>query len=195
MSDPSINNQEELLKNVAEGDELAFARLMKQYANLLATFVYRLTKNRELTEEIVQDTFLKIWQTRESLAEVQNFTTFLYVISRNRALNALRTMIREKKRMMTWEQQQPVSDHVSSEYSPDEKFSLLEKAIDQLPPQQKEAWLLSRREGLKYTEIATLMDLSRETVKKYIRYASLSITRYFEDHIHLVLSAVILIGL
>ena len=193
MRDQATNSEDELLRDVARGDEIAFARLMQKYANLLATFVYRLTKNREQTEEIVQDTFIKIWQTRESLADVQNFTTYLYVISRNRALNALRAMIRERKRMLHIQQEITIVSETPSDNSSDEKYSLLEKAISQVPPQQREAWLLSRREGLKYAEIASRMNLSRETVKKYIQYASQSITRYFEDNIHLALYALLFI--
>lgn len=193
MRDQATNSEDELLRDVARGDEIAFARLMQKYANLLATFVYRLTKNREQTEEIVQDTFIKIWQTRESLADVQNFTTYLYVISRNRALNALRAMIRERKRMLHIQQEITIVSETPSDNSSDEKYSLLEKAISQVPPQQREAWLLSRREGLKYAEIASRMNLSRETVKKYIQYASQSITRYLEDNIHLALYALLFI--
>jgi len=193
VRDQATNSEDELLRDVARGDEIAFARLMQKYANLLATFVYRLTKNREQTEEIVQDTFIKIWQTRESLADVQNFTTYLYVISRNRALNALRAMIRERKRMLHIQQEITIVSETPSDNSSDEKYSLLEKAISQVPPQQREAWLLSRREGLKYAEIASRMNLSRETVKKYIQYASQSITRYFEDNIHLALYALLFI--
>lgn len=192
MIDQATNSENELLRNVARGDEIAFASLMHKYANLLATYVFRLTKNYEQTEEIVQDTFLKIWQTRESLTDVQNFSAYIYVISRNRALNALRAMLREKKRMLSLQQELTTTYETPSDNS-DEKYSLLEKAISQLPPQQREAWLLSRREGLKYAEIASRMNLSRETVKKYIQYASQSITRYFEDNIHLALYALLFI--
>ncbi len=176
-----------MLGLVAQGDEIAFGKLMQQYANLLASHIFRLTHHREQTEEIVQDVFLKIWQTRESLAEVRNFRTYLYVISRNQAMNALRSLIREKKRQEQWEK---TSDHFHDDESiadEERQYSLVEQAIAQLPAQQQKVWLLSRRNGMKYSEIACCMELSEETVKKYIQYANQSIIRYVEDHIGLAL--------
>ncbi len=180
-----------LLRQVAMGDESAFTQLMHQYTNLLASHIFRLTHHREQTEEIVQDVFLRIWQTRESLAAVKNFRTYLYVVSRNKALNALRSMIRERNRQRQWEQTElPIQEDEAGEEK-EKQFSLLEEAIAQLPAQQQKAWLLSRREGLKYREIAKEMGLSEETVKKYIQYGSQAITRYVEAHIGIALIGII----
>jgi RNA polymerase sigma-70 factor (family 1) len=180
-----------LLRQVAMGDEAAFTKLMQEYTNLLASHIFRLTHHREQTEEIVQDVFLKIWQTRESLAEIKNFRTYLYVISRNQALNSLRSMIRERNRHKQWEQVALTTVDEDDKNEKEKHFSLLEEAITQLPAQQQRAWLLSRREGLKHREIAKEMELSEETVKKYIQYASQSITCYVETHVGITLLGII----
>lgn len=185
-------NERDLLQQVAQGDEAAFGRLMQQYTNLLASHIFRLTHSREQTEEIVQDVFLRIWQVREGLMDVQNFRTYLYVISRNQALNAIRSLIREKRRLEKWQRTMDQSGGWEPDTTDDLPYSLLEKAIAQVPPQQQEAWLLSRRQGLKYKEIARRMQLSEETVKKYIRYASLSISRYMESHLGYILLGIVI---
>ena len=185
-------NERDLLQQVAQGDEAAFGRLMQQYTNLLASHIFRLTHSREQTEEIVQDVFLRIWQVREGLMDVQNFRTYLYVISRNQALNAIRSLIREKRRLEKWQRTMDRSGEYEPDITDDLPYSLLEKAIAQVPPQQQEAWLLSRRQGLKYKEIARRMQLSEETVKKYIRYASLSISRYMESHLGYILLGIVI---
>lgn len=185
-------NERDLLQQVAQGDEAAFGRLMQQYTNLLASHIFRLTHSREQTEEIVQDVFLRIWQVREGLMDVQNFRTYLYVISRNQALNAIRSLIREKRRLEKWQRTMDQSGEYEPDTTDDLRYSLLEKAIAQVPPQQQQAWLLSRRQGLKYKEIARRMQLSEETVKKYIRYASLSISQYMESHLGYILLGIII---
>jgi RNA polymerase sigma-70 factor (ECF subfamily) len=74
---------------VAAGNEQAFTELFHRWQSFLATHIYRITESRELAEEIVQDVFLKIWQTRETLSEIQSFKSFLLVVSKNHALNVI----------------------------------------------------------------------------------------------------------
>jgi len=179
-----------LIQQVAEGNETAFRKLVHQYADVLGSHIYRITHDREQSKEIVQDVFLKIWQTRESLIAVRNFRTYLYVVSRNQALNAIRSVIRERIRRKKWEQSIFTEAVDEDEKTREQQLTLIDKAISALPAQQQKAWLLSRREGLRYKDIAKQMNLSPETVKKYIQYASLAITRYIETH-----TGIILIGL
>jgi RNA polymerase sigma-70 factor (family 1) len=181
-----------LLQQVAEGNEKAFRRLVEQYADLLGAHIYRVTHSREATEEIVQDIFLKIWMTRESLAQVRNFRTYLYVISRNQALNALRSILREKKHQSLYEQSLTAGETEDEVKEKEAQISYLDQAIAQLPPQQQKAWLLSRRERMKYADIAREMNVSTETVKKHIQLASLSIMKYLESHLGILLIGILL---
>jgi RNA polymerase sigma-70 factor (family 1) len=187
----TAHNETNLLELIAEGDEKAFRQLVHQYADLLGSHIYRITHSREQTEEIVQDVFLKIWMTRESLSDVRNFRTYLYVISRNHALNALQSLIREKTKQKEW--QKSVLSVASSDDNLDtERLSLLDQAIAQLPAQQQKAWILSRQERMKYHEIAKEMGLTQETVRKYVKLASISITKYMETHIGMLLLGIFL---
>ncbi|MRG43902.1 RNA polymerase sigma-70 factor [Chitinophaga sp. SYP-B3965] len=187
-----VDISEPLLQQVSEGSESAFRKLFHQYADHLHTYIWQLTKSKELSEEVVQDIFLQIWMARETLSGIRNFRTYLFVITRNHALNALKKITRERKRQDEWEQ----TLHMEWEAEDIEAgLSIVEEAIEQLPAQQQKAWLLSRKQGKKYQEIAEEMNLSRETVKKYIQYATQSITQYVIRHPDLLLLILLLSGL
>ncbi len=179
----------QLLMQVASGNEFAFRKLFNLYHQQLGTYIFRITDSMEMAEEVVQDVFLKIWIKREALAQVENFNAYLFVISKNHALNCLRKQAKEWLLKKEWDNY--VDTTVSVEDSEiSNYYSLLDEAIDQLPPQQQKIFLLSRHERLKYTEIADRVDLSKETVKKYLQIATHSIKAYMQTK--LVLPGIIL---
>lgn len=184
MPDHSSYCEQDLLLQVSNGNEPAFAKLFNQYHHQLAVYIFQLTGSRELAEEVVQDVFLKIWNDRASLAEIRNFNTWIYVISRNQALNALRKLVNEKLKLEQWISAQPSLEEETSLYD-DRNLHLAEQAINQLSPQQKKVFLLSRVRKMKYKEIAGELNLSRETVKSYLKNASNSIIRFVNTHSHL----------
>ncbi len=167
----------DLLLQTSKGDESAFRELFDVYQPLLLSFVFRITKNRVTTEEIVQDIFLKIWMTRESLAGIQSFKNYLFIVSRNQALNLIDKERRARNRQSAYEK-----EVTGNHDAPEEKmYHLIDEAIDRLPGQQKTAWLLSRHEGLTYAEIAEQMGLSAKTVKNYIAIATDSMKSYLSE--------------
>lgn len=183
-----------LLLRIAEGDERAFQHLVHLYTPLLASYILKLTKSREKAQEVVQDIFMQMWISRESLREVDNFRRYLFVASRNHALNAIRSMLREEKRRLKWLQDQPslINNAPTQDYSP--YVSIVEEAVQQLPEQQQKVWILCRIKGKKYHEAAMEMGLSRETVKKYLQYAQASITKHVRRQIVILLTGLLLEG-
>ncbi|SEK39671.1 RNA polymerase sigma-70 factor, ECF subfamily [Chitinophaga rupis] len=174
-----------LLPLVAAGSEKAFRQLFHLYADLLHTYIQSITKSSELAEEVVQDIFLQIWISRETLHNIRNFRSYLFVISRNHALNIIKQLIRENRRIKQWEESKALhadSDPEHLEY----RLSLIEEAVRRLPPQQQKVWVMSRKQGMKYSEIAVATSLSRETVKKYLQYATSSIMQYVASRIDLL---------
>ncbi|HEY8957766.1 RNA polymerase sigma factor [Chitinophaga sp.] len=162
----------ELLAQVANGNEKAFEYLITRFSDILGTYIFKLTHSKEVTEEVVQDVFLKIWNTRYKLPDVSNFRGWLYIVSKNQAISVLRKAIRERagKELITYN----LWNEEDNSWE-DEKLSAIEKAIAQLPPQQKKVFILSRHEGLSHKEIAAQMHISTETVKKYLQIATQSI--------------------
>lgn len=189
MPELTVFQESELIQEVVLGNENAFGQLFTMYNQRLGTYIFRLTDSRELAEEIVQDVFLKIWMNRETLAGVKNFKAYLFVISKNHALNCLKKVIKVRAIQEIWETEAIDLLVVTEEEKNDSYYSLLDEAIDHLPPQQQKVYLLSRQERLKYAEIAEQLNLSRETVKKYLQIAITSIT----SHVRANMDAIILL--
>ncbi len=181
MSDQPINCDKNLCLQVSLGNEQAFKQLFNTYHQQLGAYILRLTNSTELAEEIVLDVFLKIWMNRKTLREVQNFKAYLFVVSKNHTLNALKKVIKE--RLLQKEPEEHYTKQVLAEVDLNQYYSLLDEAIDHLPPQQQKIYLLSRHKRLKYSEIAEKLGLSHETVKKYLQIATASITTYINANL------------
>ncbi len=179
MSYQNAGDERELLRSASIGDERAFRILFYRYHRLLGTHIVRITKSAEVAEEVVQDVFLKIWLNRETLDEIENFRAYLYVAGKNHALNLLKKAAKE--RAVSIESARLLVENFGTEDAEQREYDdLMDEAIDHLPPQQQKVYLLSRHEQLKYKEIAARLDLSTETVKKYLQLATESITRHLK---------------
>lgn len=176
MSRIDINSENELLRKASEGNEQAFKQLFLKYHNSLGLHIFRITNSMVVAEEIVQDVFLKIWMSREALAGVHNFKAYLFVISKNHTLNCLRKLTKERQQRQLFEE--TIIRELTPESNVNIYHSLLDDAIDQLPPQQQLVYILSRHNRLKYIEVANRLNISHESVKKYLQIATSSITSY-----------------
>ncbi|GEP97600.1 RNA polymerase sigma factor [Chitinophaga cymbidii] len=185
MPGKETNNERELLVKIAEGNESAFRELMHVYQPLLLTYVFQLTKSVSNAEEIVQDVFLKIWMGREALADVQRFKGYLFIVCRNYALDQLRKIARERELAARWESEQAQLDKYppADTETPAAIFTLLDEAVNRLPPQQQKVYLLARRDGLPHAEIARQTGLSVLTVKKYMKLAIAAITAFIRARV------------
>jgi RNA polymerase sigma-70 factor (ECF subfamily) len=186
------SDEKELLVQVAQGNEFAFRRLFSAYHQRLGVHILRITHSAELAEEVVQDVFLKIWMTREALIHIDNFKAYLFVLSKNHALNCLRKVAREQMQLKELEETRIVPFNAELQET-DHYYNLIDEAIDQLPPQQQKVYLMSRHSRLKYHEIAEELELSRETVKKYLQIATTSIKDYVQEHMEVITFVMVLI--
>ena len=164
---------------VAAGNEMAFKQLFLKYHQQLGAHIFRITNSMDLAEEIVQDVFLKIWINRDALSGVHNFKAYLFVISKNHTLNCLRKLSRERHHLNICEEKYMMSLTADSEDS-NSYHTILDQAIDRLPPQQQRVYLLSRHERLRYAEVANRMNISHESVKKYLSIANASIIAFLK---------------
>lgn len=178
------SDEQNLLHLVAEGDEKAFRSLFEKHHPKLGGYVFRLTNSYELTQEIVQDAFLKIWSNRHTLREISNFDAYLFTIARNHTFNVLKQIAREQVRKKAWEQTQETELSVLAEElgSYKETSAIIQKAIEQLPPRQKDVFTLSREEGLTHEQISERLGIALETVKKHMVLALKAIRAYVSTH-------------
>jgi len=176
----SLALERELLAKIAVRDELAFSTIYYQYHKKIYTFSLRLLKSKQLAEEVVQESFLKIWLMGDALIKISNIEAYLVTLARNRSLDALRKQQRAAKAGFTtaklW-----TEEHNETEESIilNDTKELLQAGIELLPPQQKMVYQLCHQEGLKYEEAAEKLNLSPLTVKTHMQHA----LRFLRAHI------------
>jgi RNA polymerase sigma-70 factor (ECF subfamily) len=180
----ALSNEKELLYRVSSGDERAFKEVFVAYYSPLSEYVLMLTKCSATTDEIVQDIFLKVWQNRTTLAGIEKFSGYLFILTKNYTLNALRKLLNDEKRKQKWTMDQ---DEVTVSLNLDDGFQcesnyevVLRQAVESLPPQQRSVFTM-RMQGHKNHEIALKMDISPDSVKKYQQYALSRIKKYVKS--------------
>ncbi|WPU93198.1 sigma-70 family RNA polymerase sigma factor [Mucilaginibacter sabulilitoris] len=178
----SIHNEAELLNGIARDDEKSFAELFYGYHQSLGEYVFLVTDSREMAKEIIQNVFIKIWEIRTTLPEIKNFSSWLFITTRNFTLNAIRATVREQHRKKTFQLQLPQEE---TEPSPDHNYDqfepIIEQAIAQLPPQQKRVFVL-KQQGCKNADIANELGISPQSVIKYQQIAIKAISRFVKAH-------------
>lgn len=181
----SKNDVSSLLQLVAKGDEAAFSHFFDLYRPNIYTTVLRITKDEWLTEEILQDTFVKTWISRAVLPEIENIENWLYKIARNVTYTALKRSFREKQNFNQMAKDSITLFYPEGDYQEKaEHFhSLLEVAISRLPPKQQETFRLIKQSGLKREQVAAKLNVSGETVKWNLDQAMRSVRAYCTAHI------------
>ena len=179
----SATNENELIDGVLHGDEKAFRQLFDHYWSSIFSVAFSLTRSTVLSEEIVQDVFLKIWLKREQLATVNNFRGYLFAIAKNHIYNELRKKTYEQPFVDYLEQQ-----FVETSALPEQNVLVAEtrqlvyKALDKLPRQQRVVFELSRNNGLDHQKIAEKLGISRLTVKSHMTKALQTIRQFIQMH-------------
>jgi RNA polymerase sigma-70 factor (ECF subfamily) len=178
------HTEKELLIGVAAGNEEAFSRLVNLYRNKVFSHALTFVKSYEEAEEITQDIFVKVWVNRHRLPEVKDFKNYLFILGRNHLVSAIR------KKVMDTTANDDEEDIPGTLLLPDhqveykETYRHLINGLEQLPPQQKAVFTLSRMENLSHAEIAERLGISKRTVKfhlvqalnflrEYLRYPGL----------------------
>lgn len=181
MPDENLNNEKLLLLRIADGDEVAFTALYRLYVPRLASFLNGLTHAPEVTDELIQETFLQVWLHRDKLPQVEQPKAWVFRIAANITYNFLKRKLVEKKVICKLA-------HSDNKYSKaaDEKLYLnqllntLKEAVDQLTPQRKRIYQLSREKDMTIPEIAAMMQLSNSTVKNTL----VTSLKQIRDYLH-----------
>jgi RNA polymerase sigma-70 factor (ECF subfamily) len=170
-----------LLLQIAEGNEKAFAVLVERKWNNIYLQALTYLKSTQAAQDMVQDVFIKIWQNRKKLPDIESFDSFLFIIARNQIISALRkkTLFPLGPDDLEIEEKNYLPDMALSQKN---LAALIARAIDLLPQQQKKAYLLSRDQGLSHEEIAATMQVSKEAAKKNICRALNFLRTYLKTH-------------
>jgi RNA polymerase sigma-70 factor (ECF subfamily) len=189
-----LQNERLLLQQVAESNEHAFAVLFDHYRPNLYTTALRITGSTWAAEEIVQDTFLKVWLHRQNLNGIENFTGWLFTIAENLTYNVFKRWQRERKQAIELTQQDlPLFQNNSDQVVQEKDYqSILHTAILRLPNKQRQTYKLIKQEGMKREDAANTLQVSPETVKWNLEQAMRSIRAFCMAHLENMSSILIL---
>lgn len=165
------------VKKLKEGNKTEFEKIYYEFFDVLFALSFQYTLNRTISEEIVQDSFLRLWEIKNGLADDTNIKNFLYIITKNNCLNYLRNQqtawkyinhVKEKEYFyltkLLYE-----DDNNYVEFA--ELMNSVSEAIEKLPEEQKATFKLNRLNGMKYKEIADQLQISIKTVESRISKA------------------------
>lgn len=154
-------------QKMQENDENALAELYKYYHRKLMLFAKSIVRNAELAEEAVEDVFIKLWRNRASVTQIKNLNVYLYSAVKNASLNILS----QKAKQLIVAPFDFLEIELKNELdNPDELLITSEmmrrmhNAIDALPPKCKMIFRLIREDGLKYKEVAEILNISVNTI-------------------------------
>lgn len=191
MAQNSNMDEKKLLFELSQGSELAFTTVYNQYKNIVYSTALRITKSKILSEEAVQDIFLKIWQNRESVAEIDHFENYIYIISRNHLFNSIKKIARETN--FASEINLKDASFIDTDTSiKDEQYNtILNQIVEQLPPQQQKVYKMAKLDGLSHQKIGESLGISTDTVKKHmaqaLKFIRLKISPYMNMFMTLLL--------
>ena len=188
MDNQLIYSDEDLIKRFQDGDEQAYVELVNRYRDRLMNFVYRFTSDSEQSEDIVQETLIKLYTHKHYYKKIAKFSTWIYTIAANFAKTELR---KKKNRKITNLSQmssdekdydlpsvQPDADQlIESEYL--EKR--IQSAINTLPLHFKTVIVLRDVQELSYDEISNIVEVPLGTVKSRINRARLQLQKELKD--------------
>ncbi len=159
-----------LMERVKAGDLVAFNQIVDKYKDRLMNVIFRMVQGTEEAEDIVQETFLRVYQHRDSFDFRHCFSTWLYTI----ALNLARNELRKRKRFKFFDifDMQGKEGEIAVEMElPSNLPQVLEKALESLPEKYKTAFVLRDIQELPYEEVAQIMNIPLGTVKSRVNRA------------------------
>lgn len=173
--------QRHLLEQIAEGSEEAFSTLFRQVVPLLQPSVFKILNSEEGMQEVIQETFIRIWLHRDKLPGLEKPLHWIFRIASNESYTWLRNQAIRRKYTEGYaerlaEQPSYVSDADVSGFR--ETNLLVYQAVARLSPQRKLIYQMSRNEGLKPSEIAEKLNLSPSYVRNTLAVALQSIREY-----------------
>lgn len=179
ISEPFYED-EYLLSLLKQGSQDAFTQIYNKYYSMLYSLSYRYLQDKELSEDVVQQVYLRLWESRSSFCIAVSLKNYLYTMTKNHLLNIIRDknvfIVRQYENI---QQQDDVADDSLQEKMEEErKVDCFYRAVRQLPDSKREICLLKIRGGLNNQEIADRLNMPVSTVKNYYTQ-SIRLLKYY----------------
>lgn len=193
MQDNSLD-EKDLVTLLKQGDEAAFESLYHLYSKRLMGFLIKSVKSGTLASELLQDTFIKIWQGRENIDPEQSFRSYLFRVSENVVFDFFRKAARDKAlRAILMNSACEEYSHVEETLCIKENAQIINDLINRLPPKRREVFQLIKMEDRTYNEVSHTLSISPSTISDHIVKATKFIRQHLDDAKVVALDILILI--
>lgn len=185
MTNKLLNKEKELLLQIADGDEQAFASLFSHYYEELTPFLRRYTDSWADTKEVLQQTFIRVWLSRDKLPDIHHFHAWIFKVASREYLRYVKQKVRHSRHTTIPDGSE--STVFSGFFTPQEQMQtgelrkLIQEAVESLPAQRKLIFRLSREEGMKISEIAGHLSVSPNTVKNALTTALRQVREFLAE--------------
>lgn len=175
--------QKSLIIRLKQGDEQAFNDLYSAYSKPMYLKILKMVKSKDITDELVQELFIKIWDNRSKIDTEKSFQSFIYTIAQNMVYNYFRKVASDNNLIESLLLRNTYHELNAEELLlKKESALLLQQAIDQLSPQRRQAFNLCKIEGKSYEEASQLMGVSVATINSHITQSLQVIRAYILKH-------------
>ncbi|WP_158798360.1 RNA polymerase sigma factor [Pedobacter sp. L105] len=179
----------ELLGLLKLGDKRVFDHFYKSYSLPIYRKLLKMTKVDILAEELMQDVFVRLWDKRHLIESGQPFKSYLYTIAQNIVYDFYRKAAREERLQSEVKAfSTELYHHTEEKIFFKETREILDKAINQLPAQQKLVFTLCKMEGKSYEEVSKTLGISTSTINGHIVKATKNIKEYMFNYEHITLA-------
>lgn len=164
------NISQDLLARLKRGEMTAFDQIYAMYSHKLFSFVYKMVKIEAEADDIVQEVFVKIWESKHKLEDYQLLNSYIFTIAYNTSVDIIRKRVSNHKyieHLKKLSVRPEVPEQVDEvEYK--DFLNEVDRLIEELPERQKQVYLLHREQGLTYPEIAEKLSISKNTVENHM---------------------------
>lgn len=188
-------HENSLMQGIREGNYKAFSMFYKQYLPVVNKFVLLYVKSPDLSKDLTQEIFIKIWEKRENIPELDDLKSYLFIITRNHTFTFLKKAsvedsLKEKIILSSSTICNSTEDQIhSAEYA-----AHLQRILNTMPHQTQKIFELCRVEEKSYQEVSTLLGISKDAVKKHMVRSMRIIKLTIQSSMDIFLSLLILMG-
>ncbi len=189
--DPAADR--DLFRRVSEGDESAFRTVFHAYNRILYPYVLSVVKTEADAQEIMQETFLKLWLKRDTLVGIENPGGWLYTVADNNIKDHFKKEARYAKRLQKAGAEDSDLSDIHEQFDSREIKTLIREAVDKLPARRRQVFRMARLEGYSRKEIAETLGISENGVRNRLAEATEFIQDYITKHKSLYLPALLIL--
>ncbi len=188
MDNPDETDVSIIISKIAnEDDQVAFRQFFDLYYHRLVNFAYFFLESSVAAEEVVSSVFISLWEKRKSLSNIKRIEAYLFSSTKNKSYNYLR----DNKRSIQFKDIDseddflvPIFENPESKLLTEELKVKIIEIIDKLPPKCKMIFTLIREDGMKYKEVAKLLDISVKTVEVQMGRALAKLKNAIKSYLH-----------